>query len=324
MEAHKIGIRTGNFDMQIKNLKAFSPLFYVAGKLNYAHSVVYALHEIDSDPYLETILHYVASVNTTRANHFFAFDEALETYGVEFVKQSLTSHKIDPETLKLQIKAAQFEVERLSTLLTEFLNVKKPTTIHEHIITSKREIIWKLAIELLNLFEYPTNTEHRFLQTTPQMQQEGYNKIATCYENGQKRMESLYKQEITEEELRNTLGRRATEVKVYTYDEIQKIFKENKKVTKISKLQSLKSEQPNMSTSTSESIQIPIEVPKRTRIKVTEVEANRLLSLIEQSTIPTADEITAAAKDLNWSNKKVCSYIAYRRNLQKGKGKDSK
>ena len=56
--------------MQIENLKAFSPLFYVAGKLNYANSVMHALHEIDLDPYLETILHYVASVNITRANHF--------------------------------------------------------------------------------------------------------------------------------------------------------------------------------------------------------------------------------------------------------------
>ena len=69
-KGHKIGIRNGNFDMQIENLKAFSPLFYVAGKLNYANSVMHALHEIDSDPYLETILHYVASVNITRANHF--------------------------------------------------------------------------------------------------------------------------------------------------------------------------------------------------------------------------------------------------------------
>ena len=48
-------------------------------------------------------------------------------------------------------------------------------------------------------------------------------------------MISLYKQEITGEEIRNTLGRRSTEVKVYTYEEIQKKFKENQKITKKSK-----------------------------------------------------------------------------------------
>jgi hypothetical protein len=40
---HKIGIRRGNYEMQIKNLAAFSPLFPVAGKCNYARSVTYFL-----------------------------------------------------------------------------------------------------------------------------------------------------------------------------------------------------------------------------------------------------------------------------------------
>ena len=66
--------------------------------------------------------------------------------------------------------------------------------------SSKKEIIWKLAMELLDLFETPTNTKHRFLETTPQMTQEGYVKLAACYENGKKRMENLYKQEVTGEE----------------------------------------------------------------------------------------------------------------------------
>ena len=86
---------------------------------------------------------------------------------MKFIKQSLTSHKIDLETLKLQIKAAQFESERLSTLLTEFLDIKKLTTLHNHTITSKKEVIWKLAFKLLDLFEHPTNTEHKFYKLHP-------------------------------------------------------------------------------------------------------------------------------------------------------------
>ncbi|CAG8694852.1 16130_t:CDS:1, partial [Funneliformis mosseae] len=75
---------------------------------------------------------------------------------------------------------------------------------------------------LFDLFKYPTNTKHRFLQTTPQMNQIGYNKLALYYENEKKLMEKLYKQEITNEEPRNTSGRRATEIVVYTYEKIQK------------------------------------------------------------------------------------------------------
>ncbi|CAG8749611.1 4763_t:CDS:1, partial [Funneliformis mosseae] len=87
-----------------------------------------------------------------------------------------------------------------------------PKITQDHIITSKKEIIWKLLMELFDLFKYPTNTKYRFLQTTPQMNQIGYNKLALYYENRKKRMEKLYKQEITNEEPRNTSGRRATEV----------------------------------------------------------------------------------------------------------------
>lgn len=190
---------------------------------------MYALHEINSSPHLETILCYIPSVNITRENHFFAFDETLETFGIKFIKQSLSSHRIDLETLKLQIKSAQSEAERLSILINEFLEIKKSTAIYDRVTSSKKEIIWKLAMELLDLFETPTNTKHRFLETTPQMTQEGYVKLAACYENGKKRMENLYKQEVTGEEQINTSGRRTTEVKVYTYEEIQKIFKENQK-----------------------------------------------------------------------------------------------
>ena len=127
---------------------------------------------------------------------------------MKFIKQSLTSHKIDLETLKLQIKAAQFESERLSTLLTEFLDIKK------------------------------------------------------------------------------------------------------------SKSQS--SKHPTILEST----QIPIEIPRRTRSKATEEEANRLQPLVEQIGIPTTEKIEAVARELNWNNKKVRNYVTYRRNLRKGKSKD--
>jgi len=82
----KIGIRQENYNMQFENLTAFSPLFSVVGKSNYTRSVTYFLSNINNSLELQTLLQYVCSVNFTCSGHFFAFDEALERFGVKFVK----------------------------------------------------------------------------------------------------------------------------------------------------------------------------------------------------------------------------------------------
>ena len=46
---HKQGIRKGNYNMQFKNLLAFSPLFPVVGKSNYTRSVTYFLSYVNDD-----------------------------------------------------------------------------------------------------------------------------------------------------------------------------------------------------------------------------------------------------------------------------------
>ncbi|CAB4407227.1 unnamed protein product [Rhizophagus irregularis] len=83
---HKQGIRKGNYNMQFKNLLAFSPLFPVAGKNNYAKSVTHFLSYVNDDKTLQKLLQYVCSVNLTRPGYYFGFDEALERFGVMFVK----------------------------------------------------------------------------------------------------------------------------------------------------------------------------------------------------------------------------------------------
>ncbi len=50
---YKIGIRKGNYNMQFKNLAAFSPLFPIVGKNNYARLVTYFLSNINNDPVLQ-------------------------------------------------------------------------------------------------------------------------------------------------------------------------------------------------------------------------------------------------------------------------------
>src|SRR5437667_12373298 len=99
---------------------------------------------------------------------------------------------------------------------------------------------------------------------------------------------------------------------------MKKSKKNLKKIKKLLKNQSLN----HLSIQLLESTQIPIEIPRRTRSKATEEEANRLQPLVEQIGIPTTEEIEAVARELNWNNKKVRNYVTYRRNLRKGKSKD--
>jgi len=62
-----------------KNLAAFSLLFPIAEKLNYARSVTYFLtYSIENDLYLQELLKHVCSINLTNSEHYFAFDKALE------------------------------------------------------------------------------------------------------------------------------------------------------------------------------------------------------------------------------------------------------
>ena len=85
-KAHFIGIRIGNHDMQRVGLSAFSALFPSAGKNNYSKSVAHYLAILATYPQLEKKLCHVPSVNLTQKGHYFAFDEALEMFGVKFIK----------------------------------------------------------------------------------------------------------------------------------------------------------------------------------------------------------------------------------------------
>src|SRR5437868_1391362 len=106
LEGHRVGIRTGNTLIQLKCLEAFAPLFPTAGKNNYMKSVIQYLSIIAKYPRLKTLLYYAGSVNLNRDGHFYAFDEALETFGMKFTKQNITGNIYNNETLKRQIKAS--------------------------------------------------------------------------------------------------------------------------------------------------------------------------------------------------------------------------
>ena len=76
---------------------------------------------IHRNPEQKELLTYVSSVNLTREGHYFAFDEALEFFGVKFIKQNITGKVTDLENLMLQIKSVQSEHEHMMLLFSEFV-----------------------------------------------------------------------------------------------------------------------------------------------------------------------------------------------------------
>ncbi|PKY26483.1 hypothetical protein RhiirB3_441811 [Rhizophagus irregularis] len=69
---------------------------------NNAKSVSHHFYHIENDPQLRAILYMVPSVKLASHGHFLAYDEALELFGVEFVKQNVTRIPTDKEKLKLK------------------------------------------------------------------------------------------------------------------------------------------------------------------------------------------------------------------------------
>ncbi|PKC53456.1 hypothetical protein RhiirA1_404310, partial [Rhizophagus irregularis] len=150
--AHWFGIRWGIFDLQHESLKAFSPLFPIAGKSNYARSVTHHIYCIENNSRLRAMLRVAPSVNLTNPGHFFAYDEALETFGVKFVKQNVTRIPTDSEELKLKIKATQLEKERTDMLICDYIGDYVQSS-KPHNIQSRKEKIWELVHQLINAFE---------------------------------------------------------------------------------------------------------------------------------------------------------------------------
>ncbi|RHZ75425.1 hypothetical protein Glove_214g52 [Diversispora epigaea] len=119
---HRLGIKTGNFDLQYNCLTSFAPLFPIAGKSNYTRSVAHFISIIAQYPQLQQTFRHSASINLTRKNYYYAYDEALETLSVKFIKQNVTENVINEENLKHQIKSAQSERERIDLLFAEYID----------------------------------------------------------------------------------------------------------------------------------------------------------------------------------------------------------
>src|SRR5438132_454628 len=117
-----MGIHAGNFHMQFSNLAAFAPLFPSSGQMNYSRAVVHFLSELSCYPQLKELLQHACSINLTQECHYFAFDEALEFFGVQFTKQNISQRIVSETNLMDEIKAMQSERAITDLLFSEFCN----------------------------------------------------------------------------------------------------------------------------------------------------------------------------------------------------------
>ncbi|PKB93634.1 hypothetical protein RhiirA5_440746 [Rhizophagus irregularis] len=99
--------------------------------------------------------------NEKRKGHFFAYDEALETFKVKFIKQNITGNVVNMENLKMQIKLVQTERDRIEILLSEYLNDPTAST-RNHAINQSYDTMWNLVKILLQEFD---QTNESFLNS---------------------------------------------------------------------------------------------------------------------------------------------------------------
>ncbi|KAF0333074.1 hypothetical protein F8M41_017063 [Gigaspora margarita] len=223
---HKIGIRRGNYCMQMTNLAAFAPLFPAARKYKYASSVAHYLAQVHDDSQLQKLLKIACSVNLTKELHYFAFDEALETYGVKFIKQNITGNVTDQQTMILKIKAIQSEKDHLSTLLAEYVDdVVMSQNIHT--IKSRKYSLWLLVANLLSAFNNPNPMTNDLFKNASEINQEGIENILLFYET-----DKLCFQEVLAQDVYKTMPKtpeyHTRNINHYTYAQLDSIKKQKK------------------------------------------------------------------------------------------------
>jgi hypothetical protein len=142
----------------------------------------------------------VASVNLTNHGHYLGYDEALERFGVKFVKQTIVGDPMNEENLRNNIRSAQTIHERLNRVLSEFIN---DATISkgERALQTRQEAMWKTVDLLLRAFK----------SLTPEQQ-----RLFTCYDKGLNRLRVIERQDVRGLEGRVAKGRRMKNVEPMT------------------------------------------------------------------------------------------------------------
>ncbi|RHZ67000.1 hypothetical protein Glove_303g24 [Diversispora epigaea] len=287
-KGHRAGIRTGDIKLQIQCFSAFSPLFPVAGKLNYVHSSVHFLSILAKYPRLQFLMNYAGSVNLTRDGHYFAFDEVLETFGVKFIKENITGNIVSEDNLKRHIKSAQSEKERMDLLFSEFIE-DNVTSKMDRAVKNRHEVLWNLIDKLVETFQV---NNHELFQNCLECTLLGFQRLYKYYETGKQHLTKIFRQEILKLETIDTTGRRSKDV----------IAKTEKRPYN-NQLHLYLAHKPQ---------------PKRTNIgrhQITQEELAIINPLV--NIVPTEEQISLALQALinvseHWTKKKLRDHLSYR------------
>ncbi|PKY46612.1 hypothetical protein RhiirA4_461515 [Rhizophagus irregularis] len=287
------------------------PLYASAAKSNYTTAIAHFLATIAAHPQLEEKLNYCSAfkiphdIDSGLHHVCFGFDEALETFGVRFIKGNISGNVIDEKNLKNQIKASQSERERIDLLMSEYLN-DNSISHSERAIKSHQESLWELVDDLVIIFEMDDPLSHQLFRKYPptEMNQEGLDRLIACYPNGLERIKGIYRQEVLKIESRNTKGRRAVGV-------VRTKVKDYNSNKKQSTTGSLQSSQKN----TDENLDQPApDTTKPQKKHRTTEEEMKILSVLKvyKEKLPD-DAIASVCEHLSeiWTKKKVREWWNY-------------
>ncbi|CAG8720536.1 9235_t:CDS:2, partial [Cetraspora pellucida] len=136
--------------------------------LKNAQVLLYDKTQVYNNPQLQKLLQTVYSVNLTNKEHYLAFDKALKTYSVKYIKQNITSNLADQEMIMSKIKATQNEKNRLLMLLEEYID---DVVVSQNSYTIKlyKDSLWLLATKLSSTFNYPNPKIHHLFENVPKI-----------------------------------------------------------------------------------------------------------------------------------------------------------
>jgi hypothetical protein len=317
-----MGMRVGNFGLQRDSLSAAGPLYASAAKSNYTTAIGHFLATIAAHPQLEEKLNHCSAykiphdIDSGLHHVCFGFDEALETFGVRFIKGNISGNVIDEKNLKNQIKASQSERERIDLLMNEYLN-DNSISHSERAIKSRQESLWELVNDLVVIFGMDNPLSHQLFQkyTPTEIHQEGLDRLIACYPDGLERIKGIYRQEVLKIETRNTKGRRAVGVvktKVKDYNNQKKPG--NQPVTKSS--QSSQKDPGEILNNEQSTDNLPDTIKSQSRQKKhrTTKEEMEILSALKvyKDKLPD-DAIASVCEQLLevWTKKKVREWWSY-------------
>ncbi|CAB4495615.1 hypothetical protein RhiirA5_431726 [Rhizophagus irregularis] len=148
-------------------------------------SIVNYLALLAKYPKLHKLLEFASSINLTHEEYFYAFDEALETSSVKYIKFIILTER-----------------KRMDLLFGEFIG--------DRVVDGRYELFWGLVNSLLTAFDLPNPTSLPLFQNCKELTENGYAKLFSCYSKGEERLVQIYRQEVLKIDPINTKGRRAS------------------------------------------------------------------------------------------------------------------